>query len=87
MVEVAEDAFLFQSVQSPTRGNDVLDPLFTNNCDIHTCEIGESLINSDHNIVRIILNVQNKIRNGSLLIHDYKKKNFRNIKRDLESVN
>ena len=88
LIDLAEDAFLWQSVQTPTRGNNILDLVFTNDCDlIHTCDVGEPLSNSDHNMVRIKLNLQINTRENVLLVPNYKKANFPNIKRTLESIN
>ena len=76
LIGLAEDAFLWQSVQKSTRGNNILDLVFTNDCDlIHTYKVGEPLSNSDHNIVRIKLNLQNSTRENVLLIPNYKKAN------------
>ena len=75
-------------MQKPTRGNNILDLVFTNDCDlIHTCEVGEPLSNSDHNIVRIKLNLQISTRENVLLVPNYKKANFSNIKRMLKLIN
>ncbi len=60
--KLAEEAFLYQTVQRPTRGN-ILDLVFTNgSAFVPSCEVGEPLANSDHNIVRIKLNFQIKIK-------------------------
>ena len=88
LIGLAEDAFLWQLVRDPTRGENILDVVFTNDRDlIHTCEVGEPLSNSDHNRVRIKLNLQINTRENVLLVPNYKKANFSNIKRTLESVN
>ena len=64
----------------PTRGNDILDLVFTNDSDlIHTCEVGEPLENNDHNIVRIKLNLQIKKKENVLLVINNKKANFAKI--------
>ncbi len=50
--DLVEDGFLWHSVQKPTRGSNILDLVFTIESDlIHTCEVGEPLANSDHNVV------------------------------------
>ena len=42
LLELTEEAFLYQIVQTPTRGNNILDLIFMNDSDIiHTCEVGE----------------------------------------------
>ncbi len=88
LIDLAEDAFLWQSVQKPTRGNNILDLVFTNDCVlVDTCEVGEPLSNSDHNIVRIKLNLQISTRENVLPVPNYKKAIFSNIKRILNSIN
>ena len=88
LIEFAEEAFLCQTVHTPTRGNNILDLVFTNDSDlIDTCEVGEPLANSDHNIIRIKLNFQVSPKENALLVPNYRKANFANIKRELESVN
>ena len=63
-----KDAFLFQSVQTPSRSNNILDLVFKNDCNIiHTCEVGEPLANNN-DMVKITLHVQTKIRNNSFLV-------------------
>lgn len=74
------EAFLFQAVQTPTQGNGGLVSVFT-------CEIGEPLANTDHNIVRINLYFQIKTRENELLVPNCRKTNFANIKREVESIN
>lgn len=87
-IDLAEDECLWQSVQKPTRGNNILDWVFINECDlIHTCEAGQPLANSDHNIVRIKLNFQNNITENILLIPSCRQANFPGMKRMLEKIN
>ncbi len=88
LIELTEEAFLYQTVQRPTRGKNILDLVFTSDSDlINTCEVCEPLANSDHSIVRIKLNFKMKIKENALLIPNYRKANFVNIKRELDSVN
>ena len=54
---------------------------------IHTCEVGEPLGNSDHNIVRTELNLQIIMNENMLLVPNYRKANTANIRREIESVN
>ena len=88
LLELTEEAFLYQIVQTPTRGNNILDLIFTNDNDIiHSCEVGEPLGNSDHNIVRTELSLQIITKENMLLVPNYRKANFANIRREIESVN
>ena len=74
LIGLVEDAFLRQSVRKPTRGNNILDLVLTNDCDlINSCEVGEPLSNSDHNIVRIKLNLQISTKENVLKVPNYKK--------------
>lgn len=73
LIDLPEDAFFFQSVQKPTRGNIGLHLVLTNDYDlIHTCKIAELLTDSDYNIVRIKLNLQINIKENVLLPPNYK---------------
>ena len=88
LLELTEEAFPYQIVQIPTRGNNILDLIFMNDSDIiHTCEVCEPLGNSDDNIGRTELNLQIKTKENLLLVHNYRKTNFANIRREIESVN
>ena len=52
LMKLAEQAFLYQTFQTPIRGINILDLVFINNIDlIHTYEVSDPLANSDHNIV------------------------------------
>lgn len=60
---------VFQSIQTPARGNSILGLVFTDNFDlIHTYESGEPLANSDHNMVRIRVNFHIKTRGNVFLL-------------------
>lgn len=64
--------------------------MFTNDSDvIHTSEVGEPVATSDHNIVRLKLNLQMKTKDNGLLTPKYKNnlKNMRNMGRALKNVN
>ena len=88
LVDFSEEAFLHQAVDTPTRGNNILDLVFTNGSDlIDSCEVGEPLASSDHNIIRIKLNLQIKTRDNTLLIPNYRRANFENMRRELDNVN
>ena len=55
LLELTEEAFLYQIVQTPNRGNNIFDLIFTNDSDIiHTCDVSEPM----GNIVRMELNLQ-----------------------------
>ena len=59
---------LFQSIQMFTRCNNILDLVFTNECDIiHAYEIIESLT-SRYDMVRIVLNFQTNRINNYIII-------------------
>ena len=56
IVEWAQDNFLVQVVDSPTRGENILDLIFTTDDDlIRKVEVGDSLGTSDHNVVTCTL--------------------------------
>lgn len=54
-----EDIFLYQTVHPSTLGNSILDLFLTTDKNlIYACEVGELFTNSDHNIIRSVLDVQ-----------------------------
>ncbi len=72
----------------PTRGNNILDLVFTT--DIHlitACEVGEPFASSDHNIIRYVLYIETKARENTLLIPNYRKPNFNDLRKELALVN
>ncbi|KAG0720571.1 hypothetical protein GWK47_048219 [Chionoecetes opilio] len=58
LLEIANSTFLIQVITEPTRGKNILDLLFTNNCDAVNNISAEKTIFSDHNLLRIHTNYQ-----------------------------
>ena len=57
----AEQWCLSQIVDSPTRGKNILDLVFTNNDEfVHNIEINETII-SDHNLIKITSNIKKNV--------------------------
>lgn len=57
LLDVIQDSFLKQLIRTPTREENILDLLLTNRDDIiSNIEVGDSLGNSDHKEIRLILN-------------------------------
>lgn len=91
-VECFNDCFLSQVVDMPTRGNKILDLALVNDINIiSSVNVGETLANSDHNIIRLILNLEIHKINNTRMVPDLNKGDFikfrellRNISWDLE---
>merc|ERR1711874_358831 len=58
LIEVAEKYHLIQMVEEPTRIENTLDLVFTNNIDIITQQDVSKTIMSDHNIIEITTNIK-----------------------------
>ena len=78
LIHFADDHFLTQWVNEPTRGNRTLDLVFTSeDNNVEDLEVGEILGRSDHNIVRFSLILPT--RSGSQSTknrHDFRRANF-----------
>lgn len=80
------DNFLFQIIDCPTRGNNILDLLIVSHLNLVRCfEIHEPIGNSDHNTVKFTINIENKIYNNCMKIPDFKKANFKGFKDSLSN--
>ncbi|MCP4269647.1 MAG: hypothetical protein GY777_29425, partial [Candidatus Brocadiaceae bacterium] len=72
MIEFVEDNFLYQLVREPTRGNNILDlVLSTQEFLVNNVCVGEHLGLSDHNLIRLDINV-----NGNKTFNTIKRPNF-----------
>ena len=87
-IESFQDNYLVQVVDKPTRGTKILDLVLTNieHC-VREVEVGETLGNSDHRIIRFILgfskdNVVNKTR-----VPNYQRGDYDRLRQLLGKVN
>jgi ribonucleases P/MRP protein subunit RPP40 len=89
-VECLEENYLFQFVESPTRGNNILDLILSNEEHIvQNVKVGEHFSTSDHQIIRFELIVGNKskYRSEDELYYDYFRANYeeaRNLARSID---
>ncbi|KAL7630702.1 UNVERIFIED_CONTAM: hypothetical protein RMT77_019088 [Armadillidium vulgare] len=80
------DSFLFQINDCPTRGNNILDLLIVSHLNlVKRFEVIEPIGKSDHNMLKFIINVENKICNNHLKVPDFKNANFNDFKDSLSS--
>jgi hypothetical protein len=79
---------LHQKVEQATRGENVLDLVF---CDdenlVENIMVGESLGNSDHQIIRFDINVESNKCESNVKMPNFRKANFKGIRRDLAGIN
>ena len=87
-MECCQDNFLTQFVEKPTRGKNILDLVLANQDSVKELQIGETLSNSDHNIIRFSLEGPNKfIKSNKAKIPDFKKGDYESFRKKLESIN
>ncbi len=88
LLKVVKKLYLSQFVREPTLDNNVLDIVLASDAElINTCEVGEVLANSDHNIVRCEINCEVNIKENTILVPNYKKGNIPRLKSELQNIN
>lgn len=88
LVEFLQDNFLVPKVTEGTREGRVLDLIMTNNESlIPKCEIGEQLDRSDHNVIRLEINVDTVNSKNLMLIPNYNYADLNSLRRDVVAIN
>ncbi len=85
---VLQDNFLKQVVREPTRGENILGLVLTNNEKmISEVDVGSQLGCSDHREIRFSLEWEVNHSNNLVLILDFRRANYEGLRRHLEEVN
>ena len=83
-----QNRFLTQIVHEPTRDQAILDlVLVSDPTIISTLQIGEPLSNSDHNSIRLGLNIQIGHQGQCKTFLDFRNANFEGLNKELATVN
>jgi len=86
-LDLCLDQFLIQHVKEPTRKQNILDIVLTNNQNlIHSCETAAPLGDSDHNIVKFSLRCEKKFQTKQQVRINFKKADFHNIRHFLRAI-
>jgi len=86
-VDVIEDCFLWQHIQMPTRGKNILDlVLSTEQHMISEVEISCRISNSDHNIISFQMNCSISDNRDQNIKYRYDKANYEEISKEIEDV-
>ena len=86
-LEVVEDCFLTQHVVHPTRGNAVLDLVFTREPDlVSELTVGDQLDNSDHNMILFQIQHQTLDNKNISTSRDYHRGDYDSIRSNLAEV-
>ena len=81
LLNFSKDNFLFQRVKEPTRGNNILDLVFTSDDElIHSLEIKEHIGASDHALIEFYANFFTKEHTNAIKRLDYRKANWAALK-------
>ena len=85
---VLQDNFLKQVVREPTRGENILDLVLTNNENmISGVDVGSQLGCSDHREIRFNLEWEANHSNNLVIVPDFRRANYEGLRRHLEEVN
>jgi len=88
LLEFLDDNFLLQLIDSPTRANNILDLLIVSQVNlVRNIEISEPIGNSDHNMIKFNINLENKIMSNSQTVPDFKNANFEGFGNSLAIAN
>ena len=87
-LKVLQDNFLKQVVTEPTRGENILDLVLTNNENmINEVEVGSQLGSSDHREIRFNLEWEVSRDDNLVLVPDFRRANYEGLRRHLEGIN
>ena len=82
-----DDNFLFQMVNEPTRGANVLDLVMASNANfIENLTVREPLGNSDHNMISFNIKIRCDGSPSNIKIPNFKKANFNEMRQSVRSV-
>ena len=87
-LETIADSYLTQLVEDPTRGDNILDLVFTSDDNlVENLAVGEHFGDSDHNIIRFDIITSSKIKENNVFIPNFNRANFEEIRNKLREVN
>ena len=80
-LDMVQDNFLYQHGRESTRGNNILDLVFSNRENtVAGLEVGEKLANSDHNVIRFYIALDNTEKENKSVVPDFRLGNFQGLK-------
>ena len=87
LLEFVNNEFLYQWVDKPTRGNNILDIVLTSEDNlIANLTVGEKLGKSDHKIVRFQINIPQAKEKKIIKKLDYRRGNFNQLKEHVKNL-
>jgi hypothetical protein len=76
-MEVVQNCYLFQKVDKPTRGENILDLILCNEeAIVQNVKVGENLGDSDHQIIRFSIIVETEQAKNKILVPNFNRANF-----------
>ncbi|MEL7079452.1 MAG: endonuclease/exonuclease/phosphatase family protein [Cyanobacteria bacterium J06582_2] len=88
LLDFANEEFLTQWVKKPTRGNNILDLVFSTEENIVTkLDVGEKLGKGDHNMIRFEIKVSNPRNQKSFKKLNFKRANFDRLRAEIRDIN
>jgi hypothetical protein len=87
-LNLVQDCFLVQHVNVPTRGDNILDLVFTSEDNmVENIEVREHFSSSDHNIIVWTLNCKTVMNENHMINYDYTKADYVKINENIKSIN
>ena len=87
-VETINDLFLTQHVKKATKGQNILDLIFSSEPDmVDDLEIRSSVANSDHNVIMFKLIYETTVQKENMKVFNYHHGNYLQICNELQLVN
>lgn len=85
-ISCVQDNFFTQLVDKATRGQNILDLILTTDDIVSKLEVGETLGNSDHNIIRFSIEFNKSVSSNNQKIPNFAKGDYAKFKRILGTV-
>ena len=87
-LKLVQNNFLNQVIREPTKGDNILDLILTNQDDlVKETDVGKQLGNSDHCEIRFILQGEKDVRSvNKHRVPDFRKANYEGLRRHLKGI-
>ena len=87
LTDFIDDNFLYQKVNEPTRGGNILDLVLTTNDNlIDKLVVREPLGNSDHNMIKFKIKISTHFKSNSMRVPNFNRANFNEFRQRIDQT-